>query len=278
MTCRLDGQLGNQFYQIANMLAYAWDNGLTPGLPNIEIALGGKENKQYFYKMFQRYQVKNIKDIEWSNLDELKYTDYRVYKKLPYEFKTNVCLRGFFMSHKYFSKYRDRILSLFQLPLDKQKEIKQRFKNIFSYKNTVAVHIRTGDPNVHCYYAGLDFYYQKMSQFDKQTLFVVCSDRPDWIKKHFKNLPFNIFYPESDHITEFYLMTQCNHTICSLHSTYGFWAAYLNLNPNKRVFAHNGTTDLDWYPCEWDVETFPPQKTIDYPDMKLYENTSLDNV
>lgn len=280
VTCNLGGQLGNQFYDIAHMLAFAWDNNLIPVMPDIKSGMSGKENEEYFYKLIDADSLNKLNYVKWSEIrvKDWKVHDIHTHKNIEYELATNPRFTGFFETYRYFDKYKDRILDLFQLHPEKQNQIKNKFKDIFTHPNTVAVHIRTGDYPRVLFFPGLEFYYNKMATFDKQnTLFVVCSDRINWVKEKFTDWPFNIVYPDCDHITELYLMTQCKHIIMSIQSTYGFWAAYLNTNPNKKVFAHNSTGLTDWYPQEWYIENFPDKAAPDYPDMAFYDNKSLDN-
>lgn len=278
VTCRLDGQLGNQFFQVAHMLAYAWDNNTVPVFPNINEALGGRFNREYFHKVKNLCAKKEIEKINWKVVREVG--NCREYQPIDFYPGININFHGFFISSRYFDKYKNRLLELFQLPEYRQVEIRRKYKNIFDYKNRVAVHIRTGDfssKQHKIYFPGLDFYCNKMASFGKNTLFVICSDRPGWVKEKFKNAPFNIIYPEADYISEFYLMTQCKHIICSIRSTYSFWAAYLNINSNKKVIAFNGAKNTDWYPEGWIVDTFFPDELNDYSDMKFFKNMSLDN-
>ena len=72
-------------------------------------------------------------------------------------------------------------------------------------------------------------------------------------------------------------MTQCQNIICSIISTFAFWAAYLNDNEKKQVFAHYDGLETDWYPQSWDVEISPCQSLDSYPDVREFINSSLDN-
>lgn len=296
VTCNLmDGQLGNQFFQIAHILAYAWDNDCKPIIPNIKRAMGGDKNVLYFYKLLDKcgddpekseflnwhYVLK--RHINFSFFNDYYFPNiFRDYSSLK---EKNVRFYGCYSSFRYFDKYRANILNLFQLPEYKQNEIKAKHTIVFDSPKTVAVHIRTGSLANCSNFQGLEFYYKHMSAFDKDTLFVICSDRIGWVKEHFKDWPFKMYFPEDDHISDLYVMSQCKHMICSLMSTYAFWAAYLNTNPNKKIIGHFYSRDWDkfvpeewkFYPKSWQVEIFPEKPLSDYPDMCKYENSSIDN-
>jgi len=70
---------------------------------------------------------------------------------------------------------------------------------------------------------------------NKNFTLLFFSDDIEWCQKEFDNLDRNKFFVniESDYI-EFYLMTLCKHHIIA-NSTFSWWAAYLNKNPNKAV-------------------------------------------
>ena len=278
VSCSVNGQMGNHFFQIANMLAFAWDHNLIPVMPDMNKALGGQFSSIYFHKLFSQYG-RPSEGINWVVYQEMgnPRSNYRGYN-ININENDNIFLQGYFENYKYFDKYRDRFVDLFQLPRQVQAKIEEKYKKIFEHKNSVAVHIRTGNYPIFMSFPGLDFYFEKMSSFDKDTLFVVCSDRPDWVKENLKNWNFDIIYPDDDCVSEFHLMRNCKHIICSIQSTFAFWAAYLNTNPDKKVLAQYDFIEFtEWYPSEWNVELCPAAQASNYPDMGLYRNKSLDN-
>jgi len=102
-----------------------------------------------------------------------------------------------------------------------------------------AVHVRRGDyvslshihPNL-----SPDYYRRAMNLFPKDTPFLVMSDDINWCVNNINFADKDIVFFYNDEINSFRVMSQCEHNIISA-SSFSWWAAYLNKNPNKRVIA-----------------------------------------
>ena len=126
----------------------------------------------------------------------------------------------------------------------------------------MAIHFRSyakEDPLQKVYVQlGVNYYKAAMDQFPDDALFVVFSQDIEWCKEHLAPLKKNILFIEGErHYHDFYLMTLCKHNIIC-NSTFSWWGAYLNKNPNKKIFAplywfaptyHHDTRDL--IPDSW---------------------------
>ena len=83
----------------------------------------------------------------------------------------------------------------------------------------------------------------------KKVQFVVFSDDPKWCEENFQKSGIEVFEGRcaiSAGLTpaqDMYLMSQCDSQIIS-NSSFSWWAAFLNKNPNKLVFA---PTKDKWY-------------------------------
>ena len=107
-----------------------------------------------------------------------------------------------------------------------------------------------------------------LSYFDKATSeivkkhsdirFVVFSDDINWCKEAFKNKNFTFIEDEKDYI-DLHMMSLCKHNII-VNSTFSWWGAWLNTNPNKIVIApkvwfgsssHEDSKDV--IPNDWTV-------------------------
>jgi len=154
---------------------------------------------------------------------------------------------GYFQSEKYFSDYKDEIINEFQF-----KEKLQAPEG-----NSVAIHIRRGDyaefANIHL--VCTPFYYENAVAYIQSKvespIFYVFSDDIEWCKQNVK-VPEPCHYIDnlnkpSSH--DMQLMSLCKHNIIS-NSTYSWWAAWLNQNPDKiivapdRWFADSRETDI----------------------------------
>lgn len=104
-------------------------------------------------------------------------------------------------------------------------------------------------------------YYNKAVEYIKNEvknpLICVFSDDPEWVKKEFKIE--NVIFAGNDILKDYeqmYLMSICKHNIIA-NSSFAWWGAWLNKNPNKIVIGPkqwlvNKTSDkLDVLPKEW---------------------------
>ena len=76
-----------------------------------------------------------------------------------------------------------------------------------------------------------------IKQMPKDSLFLIFSDDIAWCKANFPDLPEKFVFIEgnADH-EDLLLMSHCkNNIICN--STFSWWAAWLNSNPEKKVIA-----------------------------------------
>ena len=85
-------------------------------------------------------------------------------------------------------------------------------------------------------------YYRKAMDYIRERVdnpkFYVFADNPSWVKEHFKGLDYTLVEgnPPSGWGSHFdmQLMSCCKHNIIS-NSTYSWWGAFLNKNPEKMV-------------------------------------------
>lgn len=112
---------------------------------------------------------------------------------------------------------------------------------------TVSVHIRRGDYQSEAFLKGFGTccsinYYKQAIQLLKnkypKALFVFFSDDMDWVKDNLSD--YNSIYVTHNHGNDswqdLYLMSICQHNIIA-NSTFSWWGAWLNSNPDKIVVA-----------------------------------------
>jgi len=169
---------------------------------------------------------------------EIKFTDY----------KKNWDLKGYFQSEKYFENYRDVIRKQFDL----RKSYKDYIKNKYSflkYDNTCSIHIRRGDfLELKQYHNILPLEYynraiEKLYSIAKVDInFIVCSDDIEWCKKFLPRLNVKLTFIENEEdIIDLNILSMCRDNIMSA-SSFSWWGAWLNNNPDKRVIA-----PVDWF-------------------------------
>ena len=125
----------------------------------------------------------------------------------------------------------------------------------------------------------MEFFRRAIESFDEDSLFVVCSDRPDWCKKNFQvfNRKF-IFVENQEFIYDFFLLTKCKDLIIAA-STFGWWAAYLNENPEKKVLYRNPflsanmdqINNIHFKVPEWTAIDMPPA----WPPIPIFEDYEI---
>lgn len=182
---------------------------------------------------------------------------------------SNVYLQGFWMSWRYFNKYEATIRKDFTFRQNMVAHL-QIFAAKLQNEKSVSLHIRRTDfaaPEM-LQLKGLlpSSYYAKAIQLLQSKIpdavFYVFSDDLNWVKEniHVENAPLNFIDGSlsSSAFDDFYLLSQCKHNIIA-NSTFSWWAAYLNSNPDKIVVApkkwyvHPSINCKDVFPPSWIV-------------------------
>lgn len=130
------------------------------------------------------------------------------------------------------------------------KEIAETMKR----QNSVAIHVRRTDYAVFpMWLLDTSYYRLAVDEIRKRVgrpVFYVFSDNIFWAERNLSlNVPVSCVH-ETD-LEDFWLMSQCKHNIIA-NSTYSFWSAYLNDNPEKLVI----------YPEDWKCG----QEPVDFKD------------
>ena len=240
---RLKCGLGNQLFQYAvgRCLAYKHNTELKF---DMTIMNRGKNSHHAFYRLNNFNVIENIAtDEEIKPLTVLR----EKYIRNPDEIinaPDNVYLWGFWGNEKYFSEIRDILLREFTLknPLGKISSVWAEM--IRAAKCPVCVHVRHGD---YISYSGRDsfgmiypeYYFacvNELKKFFSDITVFVFSDDLEWCKENLKfDVPAKFVEGCEYDFEEMYLMSLCHHNIIP-NSTFSWWGAWLNQNPNKKVF------------------------------------------
>lgn len=214
------GRMGNFLFQTAAAIGYALDHGLEFTVPSI--TNDPKWNPIY---------LQHLANPKWDRQLPLAFTireEQHFYKPMPFQDKWrmgNIVLSGYWQSEKYFANHRQFILNAFQLSHPGE-----------TIRGLVSVHVRRTDyislskkhPPV-----GKEWYEKAMYEFPGATFHFFSDDIP-WCRENFGNRPDCIFSEGRSEQKDLKLMTGCEHHICSA-STFAWWGAWLNQNPEKRV-------------------------------------------
>ncbi len=158
--------------------------------------------------------------------------------------KGPVFFAGAFQSEKYFKKLRPKLLHDLTLsePLDEpNRKMLEKIKS----SQAIAVHIRRGDYlNKHSPFTYLDkdYFLNAMNyvaeRIDNPSFFIFSSDM-DWVRDNIKTAYPQTFVDINDEKHGYFdleLMRNCKHNIIA-NSTFSWWGAWLNPNPDKIVVA-----------------------------------------
>lgn len=193
--------------------------------------------------------AKNIEPIKLNRKNKNKDND---------KINEKTYFLGCYQNINYFNDIRDILLKDFSLkiPLDsKNAQMKDRILNT---PNAIMLHIRRGDylnyPSLFinfgsAYYNGaLKAIKKRLNVSDKLQVFVFSNDIKWCEERLLSHLDSNIIKDfefdfvdingEGDAAYELELMKACTHFIVP-NSTFSWWAAYLNENPQKIVITPN---------------------------------------
>ena len=170
-------------------------------------------------------------------------------------------LDGYWQTEKYFSSIEDIIRKIYSFPKDNE-ERNIKIKQIMRNTNSVSVHIRRGDylsPEVLKLYGNpcnVEYYTKAMEYFRKRypnVQFFVFTNDVEWVKEKFQNydnITFIDWNQGTNSFRDMELMSYCKHNIIA-NSSFSWWAAWLNKNPEKKVvapkiwFEHIPTPDIE---------------------------------
>ena len=258
VSVQLNGQFGNQLFEIGTAYAYALDQGLELTVP--DLLYKKKDNIPHnaelvFLPKISTYFI----PVSYKKWKEPSFN----YSSIP--LAKAIELEGFFQSEKYFKHRRGEILDLFAAPSGLNDLILSKYPILASDALIVGIQIR--DYRVAQMYGknhptiGRSYYEKAMALFPKETIFFVSSNNLKYAEDCTKGLSNNIIYLQngSNYIEDFYTLVLCKSFIIS-NSTFGWWAAWLSQDPDKVVIApdpwftsplDNKTMTKDLLPKEW---------------------------
>jgi glycosyltransferase, family 11 len=185
---------------------------------------------------------------------------------------------GYWQSEKYFSDFAQEIRKDFTFREEIRRSIEERRPIVEKIRkcNAISLHIRRGDyaqnPKLGEIFLSFTMqYYVDAARYIAERvtdpIFFVFSDDIPWVKENLQ-IPYDVCYIDDNVQTDekeighkskgyedMYLMTQCKHNIIA-NSSFSWWGAWLNDNPDKIVIAPekwcNGSFNYaDIVPEQW---------------------------
>lgn len=224
---RLHDRLGNLMFMIGTALHLD---------SNVRVFCNNEQDYGYVWRMIQKLNLPITMEAPLHPVDyKFEYYIPTVFKSIPYHRGKDMLLDGYFQSYKYFC--REEVLKWFKCPTEIEKRIELKWGGYLLNYQCVSLHVRRGDylslPE-RFPFVGKSYLKKAINSLnDKKTVFIVTSDDIEWCKLNIKGP--NIYYSEGeDEYFDLYLASKCHHNILS-NSTFSWWGAYLNQNPDKRV-------------------------------------------
>lgn len=295
ITVNVMGGLGNQLFMIFTGLAYGIQYNQKVVFPTHNCMGERGTYWDTFFKdlaIFTTSHPSNISENERASFPKYAEPNY-LYQPIPDFQGQNVCLFGYFQSSKYFEQFQSIIKRILHL-YDKQKEIRENYASFFfplgvenEEKEIVSIHFRMGDykqkPGHHPimnyeYFEGSLAHIMDRRPNVARVLYFCEAEDNEYVKKQIDMLkakwPDIEFMKVDDQITDYnqlLIMSCCHHNIIS-NSSFSWWGAYLNENPDKIVcypskwygisYSHLTTSDL--CPDSW------TKITSEHVDPKMY--------
>ena len=262
ITVKLQGGLGNQMFQYAAGRALAEKKGA-------QVIL----DRTWYNQEFRSGTTPRTYELSFFHLHHFtrsvqsKFTSRAVsflakdYKEPHFHYDTgflnlprHAVLTGYFQSEKYFKGIRDILLREFAWKKERQGKNLSLFKEIRQTPGSISLHIRRCDyitnenvAKVHgitemsYYEAGV----KKMAQKINNPKFYIFSDEPEWCRQNLKlNHPTEYISNHGHGSEDMRLMKECRHHIIA-NSSFSWWGAWLNENPDKLVIAPK-----KWFSCQ----------------------------
>jgi hypothetical protein len=220
----------------------------------------------YIQKIKTKLDKRTKNDFIFPDIRIVREASFSVYSDEYFDIKGGVLYyKGYWQSEKYFKSSFD-IRQIFRFSEEECNANTKDLLNLIKTKEgTVSVHVRRGDYlsdnsimmfgnicTIDYYKKALEIITSKISD----PFFIFFSDDIKWVKEYlsFPNSVFADWNSGADSWQDMYLMSQCRHNVIA-NSSFSWWGAYLNENPDKLVIAplkwHNKHAAPDICPEEW---------------------------
>lgn len=222
------------------------DIALEEVFPNIEIKNAPNNMFSLAYKKDLLSRIYRRMSAFFPNNRYLMERPF-IYDELIYKKATNNCIFcGLWQTELYFNfceedVRRNFVFTPFQN--DPNIQLAEKMKN----ENSVAIHIRKGADylkrNIWDGTCSVEYYNQAINYLKEHVsnpVFYLFTDNPEWVEENLKDIDYKLvdWNPVSgkQSYRDMQLMSCAKHNIIA-NSTYSWWGAWLNNNPQKIVVA-----------------------------------------
>lgn len=255
------GGLGNQLFQYAFLLAlhqkfktvkadlsdfesYQLHNGFELNtIFNINLPQINSLERKLYLRNNNKWIWRKLRKIYNTTNAYIKESPEFAYSQTIFEDHENRYYWGYWQHIHYLNRVEDLLRQTLQFPPFENSE-NISLQNLIRKENAVSLHVRRGDYLQEPLFKDIctEEYYQKSIQFILDTqdspLFIVFSNDINWCESQFKDLNA-IFVDHNIGLNSFrdlQLMSLCEHHIIA-NSSFSWWGAWLNKNPNKVVIS-----------------------------------------
>lgn len=253
---KMIGGLGNQ------MFIYAFYLQMRKRFPGTRIDLSDMRH-YHAHNGYELDRVFGISDREFCIAKPLKKVLEFLFFKVILERKQNLetmeaftksyaypflYFKGFYQSERFFKDVEDEVRQAFAFDLNKANVESQTLaRQIQENPHAVSLHVRRGDymePKFYKRYGTVcsQAYFQRAVEMMlaqvPQAHFYIFSDDVEWVQQNLRLPRATVVSCNrgADSWQDMMLMSLCRHNIIC-NSTFSWWGAWLNANPEKRVIA-----------------------------------------
>jgi len=228
------GRLGNNMFQAAACIGYAKKHNVKWGIKKgyIERGFNAFQIDKFFPNLpsceltFNRYNEHKNEHCELHNVHkDMCHFDYHPIPFHPH----GVEIVGFWQSYKYFENAEEEVKAAFKLNIQS------------GYEDYSSIHVRLGDYIQHANIfppVTADYVRLAMQKTDKRKFMVFSDDIPMCTRILLTDFPDATFeFSEGrNEFEDMSLMASCGDNIIA-NSSFSWWSAWLNPNPNKVVIS-----------------------------------------
>jgi hypothetical protein len=248
ITTHIMGGLGNQLFQIFNLISYCLKYKIPFYFQNKKQE---RIDRPFYWDNFFKSLKPFVRDNN-ENMPIYKEQDFHYNELLSFnQINKQFAFVGYFQSYKYFNENYEQIIKFIRLR-DQQESIKKKYIE-YDFENIISLHFRIGD------YKNLQQHHPltKVEYYVKAIKYIIkVTERNNWkilyfyeeqdyeqVNENIKGIKLeseleNInFIPINTKIVDYeqiLLMSLCQHNIIA-NSSFSWWGAYFNKNSSKII-------------------------------------------
>lgn len=264
---KIKGGLGNQMFQYAFgwILAKKYNEDLLLDTSVYgEKKINGIAKREFGLEIFNNdylfaseTDINSFLELSWIQQIRKKIgLNFRkIYNDRVFEYNPNalqllppIYLNGYFQSYRYFKGRESAVRNLFNFDIKNIDQSNLEFMQDMEHSSSVAIHVRRGDyvenEKTKSFHGGcsLEYYKRSISYIKNRIInpkLFFFSDDIEWVRKNFNVGLSSVFVEHnqgSDSWKDMLLISNCKHQIIA-NSSFSWWGAWLNDNPEKIVVA-----------------------------------------